>query len=62
MAHVPVRQPNEVSLPHLYSRQRLLLGLPDAIGGDASNTDFQKLLFLYCKEHSSHRATKTPKD
>ncbi len=59
MAHVPVRQPNEVSLPRLYSRQRLLLGLPDAIGGDVSNTDFQKLLFLYCKELSSHQATET---
>ena len=60
MAHVPVRQPNEVSLPRLYSRQRLLLGLPDAIGGNVSNTDFQKLLFLYCKELSSHQATETP--
>ena len=58
MAHVPVRQPNEVSLPRLYSRQRLLLGLLDAIGGDVSNTDFQKL-FLYCKEHAARRATKT---
>ena len=47
-------------MPRLYSRQRLLLGLLDGIGGDAGNTDFQKLLFLYCKELSSHQATKTP--
>ena len=60
MAHVPVRQPNEASMPRLYSRERLLLGLLDATGGDASNTDFQKLLFLYCKELSSHQATETP--
>ena len=57
MAHVSVQQPNKVSLPRLYSRQRLLLWLLDAIGGDVSNTDFQKLLFLYCKEHSVHTAT-----
>ncbi len=47
-------------MPRLYSRQRLLLGLLGAIGGGASNTDFQKLLFLYCKGLSSHRATETP--
>ncbi len=46
-------------MPRLYSRQRLLLGLLGAIGGGASNTDFQKLLFLYCKGLSSHRATET---
>lgn len=57
MAHVPVQQPDEVSLPRLYGRQRLLLGLLGATGGDVSNTDFQKLLFLYCKEHSAHTAT-----
>ena len=57
MAHVPVQQPNEVSLPRLYSRQRLLLGLLDAIGGNVSNTDFQKLLFLYCKARSAQRET-----
>ena len=34
MAHVPVQQPNEASIPRLYGRQRLLLGLLDAIGGD----------------------------
>ena len=59
MAHVPVQQPNEVRIPRLYSRHRLLLGLLDAIGGDASNTDFQKLLSLYCKERSSHGSTQT---
>ena len=57
MAHGPVQQPKEVRLPRLYSRQRLLLGLLDATGGDVSNTDFQKLLFLYCNEHSAHRET-----
>lgn len=57
MALVEVKQPTEVSLPRLYGRQRLLLGLLDAIGGDVSNTDFQKLLFLYCQEHSTHTAT-----
>ena len=57
MAHMSVQQPNEVSLPRLYSRQRQLLWLLDAIGGDVSNTDFQKLLFLYCKERSTHRET-----
>lgn len=44
-------------MPRLYNRQRLLLWLLDAIGGDVSNTDFQKLLFLYCKEHSANTAT-----
>lgn len=57
MAPVSEQQPKEISLPRLYSRQRLLLGLLDAIGGDVSNTDFQKLLFLYCKEHSANTAT-----
>ena len=57
---MPVRKLNEGTVPHLYSRQRLLLGLLDAIGGNVSNTDFQKLLFLYCKELSSHQATETP--
>ena len=60
MTRVPVQQPKQASMPRLYSRQRLLLGLLDGIGGDASNTDFQKLLFLYCKELSSHYATETP--
>ena len=47
-------------MPRLYRRQRLILGLLNAIGGDASNTDFQKLLFLYCKGLSSRGTTETP--
>ncbi len=34
----------------LYRRHRYLLALLEAIGGQASNTDFQKLLFLFSKE------------
>jgi uncharacterized protein (DUF488 family) len=34
----------------LFERQRLLLALLDALGGTASHTDFQKLLFLYTQE------------
>ena len=34
----------------LLERQRRLLALIDALGGSARNLDFQKLLFLYCKE------------
>ena len=60
MVRAPVQQLQKGSLPRLYSRQRLLLGLLDAIGGDMRNTDFQKLLFLYCKELSSHQANETP--
>ena len=60
MVRVPVQRSQQGSMPRLYSRQRLLLGLLDAIGGDVSNTDFQKLLFLHCKELTSHQATETP--
>ena len=60
MARMPVRHLQQGSMPRLYRRQRLLLGLLDAIGGDVSNTDFQKLLFLYCKGLSSNGATETP--
>ena len=60
MTRVPVGQVKEGTMPRLYARHRLLLGLLGAIGGDASNTDFQKLLFLYCKGLSSHRTTETP--
>ena len=60
MAFVPVQQSQEGTKPRLYARQRLLLGFLNAIGGNASNTDFQKLLFLYCNEVSSHQATETP--
>ena len=57
MAHVPVQQTQRVSLPRLYDRRRLLLALLGATGGDVSNTDLQKLMFLYCREHSVHTAT-----
>jgi hypothetical protein len=36
--------------PVLFERQRLLLGLLEALGGKAARLDFQKLLFLYCQE------------
>jgi hypothetical protein len=39
----------------LFERQRLLLTLLDALRGPVSNTDFQKLLFLY-----THECEKTP--
>ena len=41
------------------TRQRRLLGFLHALGDRVGNTDFQKLLFLYCKELSStgHGAT-----
>jgi hypothetical protein len=35
------------------ARQRLLLGLLNALGGSARNIDFQKILFLYCQETDS---------
>lgn len=34
----------------LYDRQKTLLALLDALGGNVGNLDFQKLLFLYCHE------------
>jgi uncharacterized protein (DUF488 family) len=34
----------------LFERQRTLLALVDALGGNIGNLDFQKLLFLYCQE------------
>ncbi|MBN2085819.1 MAG: DUF488 domain-containing protein [Anaerolineales bacterium] len=36
--------------PFLYDRQKQLLGLLQALGGDVKNLDFQKYLFLYCQE------------
>ena len=39
--------------PMLFSRQRQMLQLLDALGGSAGKLDFQKLLFLYCQEPSS---------
>lgn len=34
----------------LFERQKRLLALVDALGGDVGSLDFQKLLFLYCRE------------
>ncbi len=34
----------------LFDRQKRLLALVDALGGEVGNLDFQKLLFLYCRE------------
>lgn len=39
----------------LLARQRVLLRLLEASGGAVGNTDFQKLLFLYCQEPSSEQ-------
>jgi len=39
--------------PMLYSRQRQLLQLLNALGGTAGKLDFQKLLFLYCQGQPS---------
>ena len=36
--------------PLLFSRQRSLLALLYALGGNVGNLDFQKLLFLYCEQ------------
>jgi hypothetical protein len=37
----------------LFERQRVLLTLLDALGGECAPTDFQKLLFLYTREEES---------
>lgn len=34
----------------LYDRQKTLLALLDALGGNVGSLDFQKLLFLYCQD------------
>ena len=34
----------------LLDRQKRLLALVDALGGEVDNLDFQKLLYLYCRE------------
>lgn len=34
----------------LFERQKRLLALVDALGGEVGGLDFQKLLFLYCRE------------
>jgi hypothetical protein len=36
----------------LYERQKLILALVDALGGDIGGQDFQKLLLLYCLEEA----------
>ena len=36
----------------LFERQRVLLTLLDALGGQSAPTDFQKLLFLYTREEA----------
>lgn len=36
--------------PMLFDRQKRLLALLDAIGGQARNLDFQKLLFVHCQQ------------
>ncbi len=46
----PVQALNEKGTLRLYVRQRQLLALLDVLGGNAGSLDFQKLLFLYCKE------------
>ncbi|MBK8258729.1 MAG: DUF488 domain-containing protein [Polyangiaceae bacterium] len=42
--------------PMLFSRQRQLLQLLDALGGTSSMLDFQKLLFLFCQESPADQA------
>lgn len=37
------------SPPRLFERQKILLALLRALGGQSGKTDFQKLLFLYCQ-------------
>lgn len=37
----------------LFERQRVLLTLLDALGGQSAPTDFQKLLFLYTREEAA---------
>ncbi len=43
--------------PRLITRERHVLALLDALGGDVGNLDFQKLLFLYCQELFSSQST-----
>ncbi len=46
----PEEPPPPPKAPWLYSRQRSLLALLSALGGNVGNLDFQKLLFLFCKQ------------
>jgi hypothetical protein len=54
---MPVPTAGTVAAPNedvsLNGRQRLLLGLLDAVGGSMGNLDFQKVLFLYCQDPES---------
>ena len=45
-----VEPPSTSRTPRLHARQRSLLALLHALGGHIGNLDFQKLLFLYCKQ------------
>lgn len=47
------RSETQSATGRLLARQRVLLRLLEAFGGAVGNTDFQKLLFLYCQEPSS---------
>lgn len=38
----------------LYERQKIILALVDALGGDIGGQDFQKLLLLYCLEEAEN--------
>lgn len=51
----PVQTSIERSSLRTPARKRRLLGFLHALGDRVGNTDFQKLLFLYCKELSSTR-------
>jgi uncharacterized protein (DUF488 family) len=42
--------------PILFDRQKRLLGLLHALGGNVGNLDFQKLLLLYCTEQGEERS------
>jgi len=43
-------KPDRIRFPMLFERQKRLLALVDALGGEVGGLDFQKLLFLYCCE------------
>ena len=51
------RTVTQSQLPRLYRRQRRLLALLVALGGDVGNRDFQKLLFLYCQDLAASDST-----
>ena len=38
------------NLPMIFDRQKRLLALVDALGGEVGDLDFQKLLFLCCRK------------